>query len=156
MVRAIETKSMHYGYRPSFGTMLILQTDDGHLIKWSSSSTRSEDVGDEVVITGGTVKEHAEYRGDDQTVITRAKIEKPNEVKPSQTAHHSGHEQRQHTRTGRRLQRLWRPRVSFTVVKTDSNFRFSGLFDNIGVDLDEAEVEVLISILASGIDCYLD
>lgn len=45
---------------------------------------------------------------------------------------------------------------SFTVVKTDSNFRFSGLFDNIGVDLDEAEVRVLISILASGIDCYLD
>lgn len=67
------TKVMTFdGY---YGTshMHIMQDDAGNVFVWSSSSYQFE-IGD--VVTGkGTVKEHKEYRGIKQTVLTRCKFE---------------------------------------------------------------------------------
>ncbi len=54
-------------------TLLVMSTEDGRTVKWFSSSTWSVEPGDQVEIKG-TVKEHSSYEGDDQTVITRAKM----------------------------------------------------------------------------------
>lgn len=56
-------------------TLLIMQTSEGHLIKWSASKWIDVNVGD-VLMIKGTVKDHSVYNGQDQTVLTRCKIEK--------------------------------------------------------------------------------
>lgn len=48
---------------------------DGATIKWKSSRVTEFEIGDKVKGTG-TVKGHDEYRGEKQTVVTRAKLEK--------------------------------------------------------------------------------
>lgn len=48
---------------------------DGATIKWKSSRITGFQVGDKVTGTG-TVKGHDEYRGEKQTIVTRAKLEK--------------------------------------------------------------------------------
>ncbi len=55
-------------------TLLIMSTDDGHVLKWFASGSRDHQPGDVVTITSATVKEHEHYEGVDQTVLTRARI----------------------------------------------------------------------------------
>lgn len=60
-----------------YGTreLVLVRTDDGGLLKWIASSVTEFKKGDRV--TGkATVKAHAEYRGDKQTVIQRAAFAK--------------------------------------------------------------------------------
>jgi len=56
-------------------TRVVLRDDDtGRQVIWWASGGKGElNVGDKVTVTA-TVKEHGEYRGTDQTTVTRAKI----------------------------------------------------------------------------------
>lgn len=65
----------YYGYRETVSEMVRLQTDDGHIVTWWASSPTGFDEGDDVTIQRATVKDHETYRGEDQTIITRAKLE---------------------------------------------------------------------------------
>lgn len=62
-----------YGY----STRLTFRDDEtGAQVTWNASGWRSFDVGQKLVVTG-TVKEHGEFRGTDQTVLTRGKLKSP-------------------------------------------------------------------------------
>lgn len=61
----------HYGYT----TLLIGRTADGHVVKWFASGERDYTVGDTLNLEAATVKAHEVYEGQDQTVITRGKID---------------------------------------------------------------------------------
>lgn len=54
--------------------IITMRDADGHEIVWKTSAIQTVAVGDEVTMTG-TVKEHGEFRGVDQTVVSRAKID---------------------------------------------------------------------------------
>lgn len=56
--------------------IITMRGGDGHEIVWKTSPVQPVTVGDDVTTTG-TVKEHGEFRGVDQTVISRAKLEIP-------------------------------------------------------------------------------
>ncbi|MGB8404416.1 MAG: hypothetical protein WCE30_10165 [Mycobacterium sp.] len=56
-------------------TLFIGRTGDGHVIKWFASGTFKYEIGDTLKVEAATVKDHENYQGQDQTVITRAKID---------------------------------------------------------------------------------
>lgn len=60
----------HYGPR----TLVILQTEDGHAIKWIATGAKPDLEQGMTCAVQATIKAQAAYRGIDQTVITRAKI----------------------------------------------------------------------------------
>jgi hypothetical protein len=73
--------------RAETGNLLIITLDDGKVVKFASTGTvafgyypsRDADfhrwtVGERVVITSAKVKSHATYKGQDQTVVTHARI----------------------------------------------------------------------------------
>lgn len=64
-------------YETKFGGMCIyiFEDADGHQFKWNTSSgfTTSIEKGDVITIKG-TIKEHSEYNGIKQTVLTRCKL----------------------------------------------------------------------------------
>lgn len=64
-----------YDYNGGVNTLVIFQTPDGHQMKWYASGRKDYEVGQVGEFTGGTVKAHEEYRGVDQTVVTRVKFE---------------------------------------------------------------------------------
>ena len=77
-VKYIHTASWHnnfgYGYWTDNVTFLHKFADtDGNVLVWKTSKSIEEDYGTEMVLTG-TVKEHSEYKGDKQTVMTRCKV----------------------------------------------------------------------------------
>lgn len=59
--------------------IITMRDADGHEIVWKTSTVQPVTVGDDVTMTG-TVKEHGEFRGVDQTQISRAKLEVPVEL----------------------------------------------------------------------------
>lgn len=54
--------------------IITMRDTDGHEIVWKTSAIQPVAAGDEVTMTG-TVKAHSEFRGVDQTVVSRAKID---------------------------------------------------------------------------------
>lgn len=63
-----------WGYTQLFG----MRTEDGQLLIWKTTSDPSVDgrfiqAGHKLLLTG-TVKEHSEYRGEKQTIMTRCKV----------------------------------------------------------------------------------
>lgn len=56
-------------------TRLVMRTDDDHLLTWLATGSRNETPGMRVRILRATVKAHETYRDQDQTVLTRAKLE---------------------------------------------------------------------------------
>lgn len=60
-------------FEGDFGTttLLVGTTDDGHVVKWFASGTRSWDAGDRLHFAAATVKAHENYKGTDQTALTR-------------------------------------------------------------------------------------
>jgi len=64
-----------YDYNGGVNTLVIFQTPDGHQVKWFASGRKELEVGQVGTFTGGSVKAHEEYRGVDQTVVTRVKFE---------------------------------------------------------------------------------
>lgn len=65
-------------YDTKFGTTFVhtLVTPEGNILVWKTSDNLPAINGDDAVTVTGTVKEHSEYRGDKQTVLTRCKITK--------------------------------------------------------------------------------
>lgn len=70
-----------YGYRalPVMKTMLVMETQDGKIVKWVTSSgsesvAKSEE-GDFVNIKTAKIKGHGSYNDDDQTLVINAKLE---------------------------------------------------------------------------------
>ena len=64
-------------YETQFGGMCIyiFEDADGHQFKWNTSSGFGTSLEKEEVITiKGTIKEHSEYNGIKQTVLTRCKL----------------------------------------------------------------------------------
>lgn len=55
-------------------TLYRFITDDGYILTWFASGTNEQlEQGDKAIITG-TIKDHQEYQGNKQTVLTRCKI----------------------------------------------------------------------------------
>ncbi|WP_054247837.1 hypothetical protein [Rhodococcus opacus] len=61
----------HYGAK----TLLVLRTEENQLVKWFATGLRDFEPGQRVRILRATVKDHETFRGQDQTVVTRAKLE---------------------------------------------------------------------------------
>ena len=56
-------------------SFLILMTDEsGNVFKWYSSRRHDIEEGDKVILNG-RVKDHSEYRGTKQTVVTRCSLQ---------------------------------------------------------------------------------
>lgn len=55
-------------------TLLVGKTPDGHVVKWFASGSFDYDLGDVITFEAATVKAQENYKGTDQTVITRGKI----------------------------------------------------------------------------------
>ncbi|NKS56254.1 hypothetical protein GS504_01325 [Rhodococcus hoagii] len=64
----------YYGRAMKVSTLLVMRTDDGHVVKWRASKTLPFGRGDKVRILRATVKAHGEYQGVDQTVVVRAQL----------------------------------------------------------------------------------
>lgn len=66
------------GYGTDTVALVVVTLDDGHVVKTTGTglSLYGVERGDRVRIRG-TVKEHDNYRGQDQTVLTRAKVSDP-------------------------------------------------------------------------------
>jgi hypothetical protein len=60
-----------YGYQE----IVIMQDDQGHILKWKTSSSPDLSTGDDIVLSA-TVKDNEVYNGDFQTSIIRPKFEK--------------------------------------------------------------------------------
>ena len=77
-VKATVTKVSYvddpYGYHGGVNTLVIFQTPDGHQLKWFASGRKDFEVGQAGTFTGGSVKAHEQYKGADQTVVTRVKF----------------------------------------------------------------------------------
>ena len=66
-----------FDYGTQFGIMYIyiMEDADGHQFKWNTSSGfPTNNASDEVITIKGTIKEHSEYNGIKQTVLTRCKL----------------------------------------------------------------------------------
>lgn len=66
------------GYETSYGytTILKFRTGDGNILLWKATSDPGisrEDVGKRFTVAG-TIKEHSEYKGEKQTILTRCKV----------------------------------------------------------------------------------
>lgn len=56
-------------------TLLVGRTEDGHVVKWWAARALDIEVGDTLTLEAATVKAHENYKGIDQTVITRGTID---------------------------------------------------------------------------------
>lgn len=54
-------------------TLVSMRAASGHTVKWFASGVKEFGIGQELVMTA-TVKAHEQYNGQDQTMITRAKV----------------------------------------------------------------------------------
>lgn len=66
-----------FDYETQFGIMYIyiMEDSNGHQFKWNTSSGfPTNNANDEVITIKGTIKEHSEYNGIKQTVLTRCKL----------------------------------------------------------------------------------
>jgi hypothetical protein len=55
-------------------TWIVGSTASGHVVVWNASRAIDLEPGDVLVLSAATVKAHEQYKGVDQTVITRAKV----------------------------------------------------------------------------------
>jgi hypothetical protein len=60
-----------YKHREATTRMVIMRDPSGHAIKWTTGSRNVPEEGARVRLTGGRVKGHGNYKGEDQSVVTR-------------------------------------------------------------------------------------
>lgn len=67
-----------YGGRSQENISMVMQTDDGHIVKWNTKASTLEelDIGDSIMIDRATVKGNSEFRGQKQTDISYTKFTK--------------------------------------------------------------------------------
>lgn len=68
--RVVEME-VRYGFYPSTVYMHIMKNADGSTVIWKTQTVRMEEGSEHLLI--GTVKEHSEYNGVKQTILTRCK-----------------------------------------------------------------------------------
>lgn len=66
----------HNGYERT-STLLIMEDAAGRQVKWSASGFKDFEEGSEITISSATVKDTDIYNGNEQTVITRARVVEP-------------------------------------------------------------------------------
>jgi hypothetical protein len=64
-----------YVYGAEGGSLVIMRASTGHTLKWKAATRQDLSPGDKLTFTGGTVKAHEAFNGQDQTVLTRVKFE---------------------------------------------------------------------------------
>ena len=76
-----------YSFDTDYGTtMIVRMTDpDDNILVWFATSSPDLERGDNVTLTG-TIKDHDEYRGAKQTVLTRCKFDKFKIMTPDEAA----------------------------------------------------------------------
>lgn len=82
IVKVATTYDASYGYRRATGMFLVIELDSGQMVKIAGTGAslfQGLERGDEVTILSGTVKSHQSYKGQDQTMLTRAKLAAPAE-----------------------------------------------------------------------------
>lgn len=62
----------HNDYGPT--TFLIMESEDGKEVIWRASKELNYSSGDTINVLSATVKDHSNYNGNDQTVLTRARV----------------------------------------------------------------------------------
>lgn len=66
-----------YNYRSNsvLKSRMVFQDEEGHQVVWWASRKIDVEPGTELVLKGGKVKKHETYKGVDQTVLTRVKVD---------------------------------------------------------------------------------
>jgi len=64
-----------YARREVTRTQVVMADSQGHEVIWWASSEQDLEPGQAITLTGGSVKKHDNYRGTDQTVLTRVKFQ---------------------------------------------------------------------------------
>ena len=59
--------------RYGFTNILKFEDAEGHLFTWFTATNRKEEIGTKLYVSG-TIKEHAEYKGEKSTTLTRCKL----------------------------------------------------------------------------------
>lgn len=64
-------------YDGNYGTQtrIIMTADDGKEVVWTATGYRSAEVGDTIKIKSATIKNHKQFNDNDQTILTRARID---------------------------------------------------------------------------------
>lgn len=63
-----------YGYRGTVTYLYTLKDEQGNVFVWKTGTYLNEDKGAKLRVSG-TIKEHSEYKGINQTVLTRCKVQ---------------------------------------------------------------------------------
>ncbi len=66
-----------YTYPSNYGyvTIIIMDDHNGHIFKWNCTSNSINELENgDIIQISGTIKEHSEYRGIKQTILTRCKV----------------------------------------------------------------------------------
>lgn len=71
-IKVSTARVLEQSYGPS--TLIVGVTAEGKMVKWFASKVVCVLPGDTIMVKSATVKAHEEYRGSDQTVITRARL----------------------------------------------------------------------------------
>lgn len=74
-LRRVGSYETHFGFRAQTVEVFTFTDQAGNALVWKTSSFPQLDEGNQYRVRG-TVKEHCEYRGERQTVLTRCKVEK--------------------------------------------------------------------------------
>ncbi len=75
VIKAVDHQSVdRYTGRDVTRTQVVMRDEAGHEVVWWASSQQDMTAGDELTLTAGSVKEHGQFRGVDQTVLTRVKF----------------------------------------------------------------------------------
>ena len=74
-LRRVGSYETNFGFRAQTVEVFTFADQAGNALIWKTSSSPQLDEGDKYRVRG-TVKEHCEYRGERQTVLTRCKVEK--------------------------------------------------------------------------------
>ena len=73
----VTKKFVNTGYFNGYertSTLLIMEDDLGRQVKWSASGFKEYEEGSEITISSATIKDIDTYNGNEQTVITRARV----------------------------------------------------------------------------------
>lgn len=76
-VKVATTYDASYGYRRATGVFMIVELESGQIVKIAGTgdSLFGPERGDTVTILSGTVKSHETYKGQDQAMLTRVKLD---------------------------------------------------------------------------------
>lgn len=78
-VKTVRTLSGFYNGYERTSTMIIMEDEKGREVKWNATGSKNYKEGSQITISSATIKGLGEYNGNEQTIITRAKVLEPEE-----------------------------------------------------------------------------